>query len=233
MQETDLYQLLSLHGERMEGASYADASTLISLEAATSKPHCALHSWIVLDLPSDDSMSPSTRQSGQTDNPSKAAGSAGASETMLLPIVLFSHYVEFHSTGQFQKGDSIRTGLAVNYDGRGIFETQDAIYVLLGQGVRREAPIDLLKALPQGLALQDYSLPNRAEPRRGISALKGDQDVVYCDLQMSPEQGRELISLSEGLRAGGLHPGLESVFLDIAQELSPSSQRQDRRMPKR
>jgi hypothetical protein len=125
-------------------------------------------------------MSPSTRQSGQTDNLSEAAGSAGGSDAMLLSIVLFSHYVEFHSTGQFQKGDSIRTGRAMNYDGRGIFETQDAIYVLLGQGVRREAPIDLLQALPQGLALQDYSLPIHPEPRRGISALKGEQDVIYA-----------------------------------------------------
>lgn len=211
MQETDLYQVLGFHGELMEGASYADASTLISLEARTSKPHCAVHGWIVLDLIDDDhSEFTFASQGGQSD---------GALTDAATATVLFAHYVEFHSTGRYQKGHTIRTGFAVNYDGRGIFETQDTIYVLLGKGVRRDAPFEVMRSVPHGRVLEDYLTPRRAESRSGIAAFKDMEDRVYCDLQMSAEQGRELVVLAEGLRASGMHPGLESVFQDIEREI--------------
>lgn len=223
MQEMDLYQLLSLQGELITGANEADASTLIAPEAKTSKPHCAVHSWIVLDLVGDDdSKSALASEGGQSGAAPEYAGNAPASEP-LLPIVLFGHYVEFHSTGRYQKGDSIRTGFAVNYDDRGIFETQDVIYVLLGKGLRRNAPFELIRSLPAGRVLEDYSTPKRAESRGGIVALKDAQDRISCDLQMSAEQGRELVLLVEELRASGLHPGLESVFVDIGREIGHST----------
>lgn len=219
MQETDLYQVLGFHGKLMEGASYADASTLISLEARTSKPHCAVHGWIVLDLIDDDhSKSTFASQGGQSDSAPTDAGDAPGLEP-LLPIVLFAHYVEFHSTGRYQKGYSIRTGFAVDYDGRGIFETQDTIYVLLGKGARRNAPFEVINSVPHGRVFEDYLTPRRAESRGGIAAFKYEEGRVYCDLQMSAEEGRELVALVEGLRASRMHPGLESVFLDIEREI--------------
>ncbi|RRV10830.1 hypothetical protein EGJ27_02940 [Pseudomonas sp. v388] len=203
----------------MDGASYADASTLIALEARTLKPHCAVHSWIVLDLIDDDHSKPTpSSQGNQSDDALTDAVTANVLEP-LLPLVLFAHYVEFHSTGRYEKGHSIRTGFAVEYDGRGIFETQDTIYVLLGKGIRRNAPFEVVRLVPHGRVLDDYLTPRRAESRGGIAALADVQDRVYCDLQMSPEQGRELVALVEGLRASGMHPGLESVFMDIEREI--------------
>jgi hypothetical protein len=219
MQDTDLYQWLGLHGELMEGASYADASTLISLEARTSKPHCAVHGWIVLDLIDDDHSKPASESQGaHSDDAQTSAGAAPVREPS-LPIVLFAHYVEFHSTGRYEKGHSIRTGFAVEYDGRGIFETQDTIYVLLGKGIRRNAPFEVVRSVPYGRVLEDYLTPRRAELRGAIAALEDVPGRAYCNLQMSAEQGRELVALVEGLRASGMHPGLESVFLEIAREI--------------
>lgn len=61
-----------------------------------------------------------------------------------LPIVLFTHSVLLHSTGDYENNEPIKTGYATSYDGRGIFETSDTIFVLVGPGFRKFVPIKLL-----------------------------------------------------------------------------------------
>lgn len=56
----------------------------------------------------------------------------------------------------------------------------------------------------------------------GIAALNDASCTIYCDLQMSVAQARELMALVRGLSASARHPGLESVFLDIEEELGRS-----------
>jgi len=41
MREQDLYNLLHLSGDQIEGATFADADRLKALGASRSKPHCA------------------------------------------------------------------------------------------------------------------------------------------------------------------------------------------------
>lgn len=56
----------------------------------------------------------------------------------------------------------------------------------------------------------------------GIAALNDASSTIYCDLQMSVAQARELMALVQGLSASVHHPGLESVFRDIEEELGRS-----------
>lgn len=53
----------------------------------------------------------------------------------------------------------------------------------------------------------------------GIAALNDASSTVYCDLQMSVAQARELLALVRGLSGSARHPCLESVFRDIEEEL--------------
>lgn len=80
MREQDLYDLLKLNGDQIEGASYADAERLKLLGARSSKPHCAVYSWIVLDLVAGDA--PNLNDAHQT---SALKGQHGDS----LPTSLF------------------------------------------------------------------------------------------------------------------------------------------------
>jgi hypothetical protein len=56
----------------------------------------------------------------------------------------------------------------------------------------------------------------------GIAALNDGSSTIYCDLQMYVAQARELLALVRGLSASAHHPGLESVFRDIEEELGRS-----------
>ena len=49
-----------------------------------------------------------------------------------------------------------------------------------------------------------------------------DYDTVYCDVQMSLAQGRELLQLVRTQRESNAHPNLNRVFEQMQYELSTS-----------
>lgn len=110
-------------------------------------------------------------------------------------------------------------GRAVSYDGRGIFETTEEIYVLLGSGFRRTATCSEIASIPIGevdvVRLEELAKPS---PRSRLKILE-DEDIAYCDVQMTHAQGTELRTLICKLRMSGDFPRLESVFRHIEQEL--------------
>lgn len=48
------------------------------------------------------------------------------------------------------------------------------------------------------------------------------ENTVYCDLQMTIEQGVDLLQLIATLQASGKHPELDQVFAQIQRELQSS-----------
>lgn len=52
--------------------------------------------------------------------------------------------------------------------------------------------------------------------------MKNDDDTVYCDVQMSLAQGRELLQLVSTLRDSKTHPTLDRVFELMQDELGTS-----------
>ncbi|MFJ6826241.1 DUF6957 family protein [Pseudomonas sp. NPDC090964] len=121
-------QAVALDGEPLSGASEAEAELIRSRVAATGKAYCAAVAWVIIDVLDVDA------------DPLAATGR--------LPIVLFSHSVLLHSIGDYENGERIKTGYATSYDGRGIFETSDTIFVLMGQGFRKSVSIKLLNQVP-------------------------------------------------------------------------------------
>lgn len=63
----------------------------------------------------------------------------------------------------------------------------------------------------------------KSRPKQsGESMTRDDKDTVYCNTQMPIANGRELSRLVAELRSSGNHPGLESVFKEIQDELNSS-----------
>lgn len=121
-------EAIALDGEPLSGASEAEAELIQSRVAETGKAYCAAVAWVIIDVLDVDA------------EPLAAIGR--------LPIVLFTHSVLLHSTGDYQNNERIKTCYATNYDGRGIFETSDTIFVLVGQGFRKSVSIKLLNQVP-------------------------------------------------------------------------------------
>jgi hypothetical protein len=203
----------------IEGVSTADYSTLLSLGSLRPKAICAVYSWIVLDIEGGDHRADMTA----TNLGGLKRCNAGTADSKpgLLPLVLFAHFVERDSANRFEHGVSIRTGYAIDHDGRGIFETEDTFYLLLGKGFRRSIPSDVIGAIPEGLVSEDYSIDRQAR-RRGIAALSRSSSTVHCDVQMSTAQAQAFLALVRTLRFSGQHGMLESVFCDIEREIGPS-----------
>jgi hypothetical protein len=216
----DFAKWLHLNGEMIEGVSSADSPTLLSVGSRSSKAICAVYSWIIFDVVEEQGRS-DTEPSVSPEHSKGVGDDLTDPKPALLPLVLFAHYVEEDNAGRFDKGVSIRTSYATEYDGRGIFETKDTIYLLFGKGFRRSIPRDVITALPEGVVIEDY-LFDRQDRHRGIAALNDSSSTVYCDVQMSIAQAQALRALVQVLRASGQHGILEDVFRDIEAKIGTS-----------
>jgi hypothetical protein len=121
-------EAVALDGDPLSGASEAEAEFIRSRVAETGKAYCAAVAWVIIDVLDVDAES--------------------LAATGRLPIVLFTHSVLLHSTGDYENNERIKTGYATSYDGRGIFETSDTIFVLMGKGFRKVVSIQLLNKVP-------------------------------------------------------------------------------------
>lgn len=121
-----IVEMQSLTGVRTPGATMASFSAIEEKLALTTKPYCMVLAWVVIDVEGVDP--------------------AITHNTHLMPMVMYSHQVVSHSSGQLAQGDCVMTGFATYYDHKGIFETVDAIYILLHQGFRKTAHIDTVRA---------------------------------------------------------------------------------------
>lgn len=121
-------EAIALEGEPLPGASSSEAEVIQRLVKDTGKEICAVTAWVIIDVPDVDA------------SPIIASGKQ--------PFVMFTHSVLLHSTGEYQQGERVKTGYAVSFDGRGVFETQDTVFLLIGKGYRRSASIEVLNATP-------------------------------------------------------------------------------------
>jgi hypothetical protein len=87
-----------------------------------SKPFCLVEQWTLfrVDVSSDDLAK------------IQAAGH--------LPLFVFAHKVVHDSRGRFQRGDWVRSSMAISFDGV-MFETKNTVYVLMGEGQERVASL--------------------------------------------------------------------------------------------
>ena len=123
-----IVEAVALDGEPLSGASEAEAEFIKTRVAETGKAYCAAVAWGIIDVLDVDA------------EPLAAIGR--------LPIALFTHSVLFHSTGDYENNERIKTGYATSYEGRGIFEISDTIFLLVGQGFRKSVSLKLLNQVP-------------------------------------------------------------------------------------
>lgn len=115
-------EMLSRGGTAVAGAT-SDRSAAIERKLDVSgKPWCAVTGWVLIDV-------------------------LGAEEpSWHLPLVMYADQVRFHNLGGDRTGKSTLTGFATGYHSDGIFETPGAVYILLGQGRRKAADIETVRA---------------------------------------------------------------------------------------
>lgn len=60
------------------------------------------------------------------------------------PVMLYSHTVIYDSSRRFDVGDWVRTTPLIEFTDGCLFRTQNSIYVLIGNGVRKEARLSTM-----------------------------------------------------------------------------------------
>lgn len=85
------------------------------------KPYCTVRQWVLIDLEASDEMKATIAKKG------------------FHPILLYAHEVVFDSRGRFLPGDWVRSTLLLDLQENCLFETENTVYILLGDGSRKQA----------------------------------------------------------------------------------------------
>jgi hypothetical protein len=115
-----------LHGEgaTMLGHELAEEKAVARVrERFPSKPFCLVRDWIWIDLTMPDSVRAALERSARQ------------------PVMLYAHQVVLDSRCRFSPGDWVRSTPLVAFTDDCFFETENSVYVLLGNGVRKTAEL--------------------------------------------------------------------------------------------
>lgn len=82
------------------------------------KPFCLVQAWRIIDVDVEPEYAHSLEAAG------------------LEPVILFAEDVVIHSAGKRGKGDWVRTTFQRSFTEGFLFETQNTLYVLCGDGLR-------------------------------------------------------------------------------------------------
>ncbi|ANI34625.1 hypothetical protein AA098_14440 [Pseudomonas sp. JY-Q] len=93
------------------------------------KPYCLVRKWIVADL----QLTPVELEQFRSE--------------AVLPLVLFAHEVVRDSRNRFPPGHWVRSNFGISYDHPCVFETGSTLYLLLGDGCRKQASLDTVFSL--------------------------------------------------------------------------------------
>jgi len=118
--------LLHGHGEIMPGIEMSLEEALARIDASGLSawtPFCVVRDWIWIDLILPDSLREQLRAEGQQ------------------PVMIYSHSVLYDSSRRFDVGDWVRTTQLVEFTDGCFFRTRNTVYVLAGDGVRKEAEL--------------------------------------------------------------------------------------------
>ncbi|WEL57507.1 hypothetical protein PZ739_10240 [Pseudomonas kermanshahensis] len=126
----DAFQFLYGEGEKVEGWS-SDPEELVRLaqDASPGKPYCLVKSWVVAEI------------SGSEDELTALVSDG------LLTKVIFAHEVVRDSRNRFPPGHWVRSNFGISYDHPCVFETGSTLYLLLGDGCRKQASLDTVFSL--------------------------------------------------------------------------------------
>lgn len=115
-------EMLSRDGTLVAGATSHHAAAIERKLDVSGKPWCAVTGWVLIDVLGTEEQS------------------------WHLPLVMYADQVRFHNLGGNRTGESMLTGFATGYHSECIFETPGTVYILLGQGCRKTADIETVRA---------------------------------------------------------------------------------------
>jgi hypothetical protein len=116
--------LLHGAGETMLGHELTNEEAVARVrEQFLGKPFCLVRDWIWIDL----SLSDTVR--------------AALERTARQPAMLYAHQVVLDSRCRFSPGDWVRSTYLVAFTDDCFFETENSVYVLLGNGARKTAEL--------------------------------------------------------------------------------------------
>lgn len=126
----DAFQFLYGEGERVLGWEGApDELVRLAERTFPRKPYCLVRRWAVVDVTGpEDEM-------------------AALSSEGLLRKVLLAHEVVMDSRNRFPAGYWVRSNFGISYDHPCVFETGSTLYLLLGDGCRKQASLDTVFSL--------------------------------------------------------------------------------------
>ncbi|KGK23462.1 DUF6957 family protein [Pseudomonas asiatica] len=114
-------------GELLEGWAGTRADLVQAAhEHFPGKAFCLVQRWILVELPPDEVQ---TLTNG------------------IAPMVIFAHDVIHDSRGRFAPRSWVRSTYGVSYDHPCMFETRSTVYLLIGDGYRKEAKLELVLSL--------------------------------------------------------------------------------------
>ncbi|WP_241088019.1 DUF6957 family protein [Pseudomonas viridiflava] len=119
MELLPVHQMIALEGQVVTGAGPDSVCALREKSYVSSKPWCAVSTWVLIDIAEEGDAEPLPKP--------------------MLSIVMHAHFVHWHTSGRLKAGDTVMTGYATSYREEGIFETPDTVYVLIGNGFRKSA----------------------------------------------------------------------------------------------
>lgn len=126
MELLPFFEMISLEGHSMAGASSLAASAIEKKFQISGKPWCAVSGWILFDAVNADGVVPLPKP--------------------MLPMIMYAHHVKIDSSHRLRSGDSVMSGFAVSYNQDGVFETAGTIYILMGRGFRKAADATVVSA---------------------------------------------------------------------------------------
>ncbi|MNV82583.1 hypothetical protein DOZ80_25090 [Pseudomonas fluorescens] len=120
----EITQFLHASGEKVPGW-HDTQDELINLveQAFPGKPFCLVKQWIIAELQ-------------LTQHEHQKLSTMG-----ILPTVVYAHEVVRDSRHRFPPGHWVRTNFGVSHEHPFMFETKSTVYLLLGDGLRKQAAL--------------------------------------------------------------------------------------------
>ncbi|PCD01308.1 hypothetical protein EAO82_15225 [Halopseudomonas pelagia] len=120
-------QLLYGPGVAMPGSSMTKEDALLYMrERQDLRPYCIVRDWIWVDLDLNQQQLNVLESTGKQ------------------PAIIYAHTVLFDSEKRLDIGDFVRTSPLVAFEDGYLFATANTTYVLLGNGVRKLAKVEMV-----------------------------------------------------------------------------------------
>lgn len=125
--QDEIFQLLYSPGDHMTGSAMTDDEALaFARDKLPFGQYCLVRDWIWIDLDVNQLQA------------------AELQKYLRKPALIYAHSVIIDSERRWDVGDSVRTSPLVSFEDDFLFRTTNSTYLLLGDGVRKRAPFDVV-----------------------------------------------------------------------------------------